>query len=179
MGRGNRLSDLFRQGWLDERGIGDFGSADFGEGGEFVGTRQARAGYMFDGDITDKKGIGDEGAMAAPRDGFGAHEGGAGGLGEFDDGFEAGGEFGGLHVIGEAPEGRIAPAGVHGIASGVAQSAEAGEVDILQPCLLEGTAEGVLVKLWIMARAGDGAHIGNAVNPVDAEQINEFSNGAG
>ena len=60
---------------------------------------------------------------ALPRQRFGAHDCGGCCLGFVDQGLNRCLEFGGLHVVGVAAEGGVAPGGVDGIGSRVAEAA--------------------------------------------------------
>ena len=76
-----------------------------------------RIGFGCTHDVVDwvaarDQGIGDQGAVAAPGDGLGAHDGDGFGGRSVGQGFEGGLKFGGLHVIGITAEGLVAPSGI-------------------------------------------------------------------
>src|SRR6185312_3347289 len=101
---------------VEEAGLGilprihDAGSVYLREGSERVATRGGGAGDLLGVDAADQERVGDERAVAAPGNGFGAHDGGAALAGEGDEVVEGLLEFRGLHVVGIAAKAGIAPA---------------------------------------------------------------------
>lgn len=84
-----------------------------------------------DGNAAGKSGVGDQGAVTAPRNGFGAHDGGLGNCGEFEKFDEGGVKRRRLHVVGVAAEGVVIPGGVWRILARFAQAAQFWNVDVL------------------------------------------------
>jgi hypothetical protein len=155
------------------------GAADPGEGGEGVGLAARGAEDVFDGDAPDGESVGDERAVAAPGEGFGAHE--RAGLfgGEMKGAGEGGYEIGSLHVVGVAAEAGVAPTGVDGVLFGVAEAAEGFEVDVADAARAEGGRERLAIELRVATGAGNGANVDDALDAVGAEERDEFVERAG
>ena len=159
--------------------VGDVSAADAGEGGESVGLAAGGAEDVFDGNAADSESVGDEGAVAAPGDGFGAHEGAGLFSGEMKGAGKGGFEIGGLQVVGVATEAGIAPAGVDGIFFGVAKATEGFEVDVADAAGAKGGREGLAIELRVAAGAGDGANVDDALDAMGAEERDEIVEKAG
>ena len=95
-------------------GVGGLVVDDFEEWGEFVFFGGSGGEDVADLPALEHHGVGDEGAVAAPGDGFGAHDGGGCCGGDLSEGGEAFGELRSGHIVGIAAEGCVAPAGVGG-----------------------------------------------------------------
>lgn len=93
---------------------------------------------MLDWNFAGGEGVGYEGAVAAPGNGFCAHESAGFLFGEDDGAPEGCFEFGGLHVVGVAAETRVAPACVDGIFFGMAEATESFEMDVADFVGVEG-----------------------------------------
>jgi len=149
-------------GWEQIEGFGgidDGISLHFREGGELVGVGAGRGHDVGYGDAAGGEGVGDEGSVAAPGDGFGAHDGEAVGACKIDEFQEIAFEVGGLHVIGIAAEAEVAPAGVRGIFAGMAETTEARHVEVFDTGIGEGLWKILLIELGVMPRFGDGADV--------------------
>ena len=99
-------------------GVGGLAVDGYEEGREFVFGGGGGGEDVADLPAFQHHGVGDEGAMAAPRDGFGAHDGGGSGACDLGEGGEAFGEVRRGHVVGVTAEGCVAPAGVDGVFAG-------------------------------------------------------------
>ena len=122
--------------------------------------------------------------MAAPRNSFSAHDGAAfcfcspTRAGKFFETREPYGEFGRLHVVGEAAKTQIVPARVWRICAGAAEAAKFAEMRVRDTraakslrkrvaCLRRQARHGgQAIELRIVARARDGAHVNDAFNTV-------------
>jgi len=91
-------------------GIRDLFAADTSESGEGVFLRFGGADDFEHTQTANKEGIGDQRAVAAPRDRLGTHEGCWAFTGESSGVIESGGEFRRLHVVGVATKAVVAPA---------------------------------------------------------------------
>lgn len=78
----------------------------------------------------EDEGVGDEGAVTAPWDGFGAHDGGGSVAGNFDQGGEAFGELRSGHVVGVSAERGVAPADVDGVLAAATAASERFEMGV-------------------------------------------------
>lgn len=146
-----------------------------GEAGEFFGVGGFGVHDVEYGVAADEEGVADEAAVAAPGDGFGAHDGERPGLvGEVDEALDAGGELGGLHVVGVPAERGVAPPGVGRVLGGVAESAEVGESFVPDAGVREAARQYVFAELGVVARFGHGAHINEGADAVGAQYLNEF-----
>ena len=119
---------------------------------------------------TDDKGIADKRAVAAPGDRLGAHDGGTLLLGQVDKFCHGRGKLRCLHVICEAAEGSIMPAGVGGIGAGVAQPSQLFHVPVTDAAVTEELAQRVEVELWVMPGTGDCSHIHQTLDAVSSQQ---------
>jgi len=151
-------------------GIDDGIPLHFGEGGELVGVGAGGGHDVGDGDAAGGEGVGDEGSVAAPGDGFGAHDGEAAGACKLDEFQEIAFEVGGLHVVGIAAEAKIAPGGVGGIFARVAETAESGHVEVFDTGIGEGLWKILLIELGVMPRFRDGADVDEEVDAVGLEE---------
>ena len=125
----------------------------------------------------EDQGVGDEGAVAAPGDGFGTHDGGGGSGGDLSEGVEAFGELGSGHVVGVSAKGCVAPAGVGGVFAAVTAAAEVFHVGVVDGCCVEGGCEGFGVELRDVAGFGDGANIDEVTDSVGIEKRDELFDG--
>lgn len=124
-------------------------------------------------------GVGDEGAMATPGDGFCAHDGGWGGRGDLREFGEAFGELRGGHVIGVTAERRVAPAGVDGIFAAVTAAAEGFQMRVSDAGCVERGCQFFGVELGDVAGFGDGADVHEMADAVGVEEGDELFNGVG
>ena len=93
---------------------------------------------LFHMDATCEQGIGDEGTMATPGNGFGTHDCSPRGAGHGDEFLKMEIELRRLHVIGESAEAEIAPGKVlRGAFAGMAKAAEPRHVHIAAMIVLE------------------------------------------
>jgi len=95
-----------------------------------VGLGFTRADDVGGDEAADEERVGDKGAVAAPGNGFGAHDDRGFLRCEVDQLGEGSGEFGSLHVIGETAKAVIFPFCIDGIFVWVAKAAEFIEVEI-------------------------------------------------
>ena len=89
------------------------------------------------GDYTNQQGIGDERAMTAPWNRFGAHDCYPLLLSQPNQFFEALLKFWGLHVIRVTPKGGISPSHIERIALRMAQAAQSRQVNVSQAGFLQ------------------------------------------
>src|SRR4051794_32059232 len=111
--------------------------------------RRVRAG-AYDVEYIDAarlKVVGDQGAMALPPDGFGAHDGGALAPGKLQQALDARVERRGLHVVGVAAKGGVAPGRIGRIGARLAAAAELGEGQVLDTRSGERAAHLLAVEL--------------------------------
>ncbi len=116
-------------------------------------------------------------AVAAPGNGFGAHDGRCFFGGDLYECVDRRREFRRLHVICKSAEAGIFPAGIDAVARGVAQTAKFFHRSVINACRVERFGQYVRVELRIVARARDGANIYDALDAVRFEEANEFLNG--
>src|SRR5580704_7288053 len=97
--------------------------------------------------------------MAAPRYRFRAH--GRSGLRgrQFDKRIEVLAELGGLHIVGIASKGGVAPTSVHRAGFRMAQAAESWHVTVLDAGGGQAHGQSLLTELRIVARARDGSDV--------------------
>ena len=157
--------------------VSDLRAADAREGRDFVKIGAAGRHDVFGGVAANGECVGDKGAMAAPGNGFSAHDGAEFGFGEFFEAREGGGEFGSLHVVGETAKAGVIPAGVGGIGTRAAEATEFWEMRVGDAGGANGGSEGVAVELRIVARAGNGADVDEAFDVVRFEEREEFADG--
>ena len=112
--------------------------------------------------------------MAAPGYSLGAHDGRGSGGGEVDQRLEIVAELGRLHVIGEPPEGSVAPGAVDRVGTRLAEPAESGHVVIVDPVCLETFRERLAIELRVEAGARDGADVDQLTDPVNLQEVDEF-----
>ncbi len=128
-------------------------------------------------DSAHRERVSDEGAVAAPRYGFGAHRGDMLLLGQIGQRLHIFRELIGLHVVRVAAERRIAPSHVGRIGASMAQAAESRQVDIADAGSLQRVGQSFPVELGVVARAGHGADIryfGHAVRLQQADELRQF-----
>lgn len=113
------------------------------------------------------QGIGNQKAVAAPGNSFGAHHGHPPNLGQLQQRLQAVGKIGGLHIVGKTLERGVAPAGIGGVGLGMAQAAEAAQVGVADAEGVQRVRQPALVELGVALRAGYGAHIYHARYSVD------------
>jgi len=133
---------------------------------------------VFDSMAADGERVSDKGAMAAPGNGFGAHDGAEFCLRQSFEARESGGEVWSLHVVGEAAKAGVVPAGVDGIGVRVAQATELRQVRVSNVRVANGFSERVAIELRIVAGLGNGAHVDEALNLVSFEEGEEIVDGA-
>jgi hypothetical protein len=160
-------------------GVGWFAIDGDEEGGEFVFDGCGGGQDIADLPVFQNQGVGDEGAVTAPWDGFGAHDGGRRGAGNFNEGGEAFSELRRDHIVGVSAEGGVAPAGVDGVLARVAAAAEVLEVRVADVGGGEGGCEGFGVELRHVAGFGDGANVDQVTDSVSVEERDELFDGVG
>src|SRR5579864_1487078 len=116
--------------------------------------------------------------MAAPRNGFRAHDGGALSAGELQQALQALAEVRAGHVIRVAAEGSVAPAEIRGIFPRVAQAAEALQMEVADSLFAERSGEGVGIELRNATRPGNAANIDEKLHAVRGEDGEKFLDGA-
>jgi len=132
---------------------------------------------MADVDAADQEGVRNQRAVTAPLDGFGAHDRCGLLLSRLDELFQRLLEFNGLHVIGVAAEGGVAPALVARIRPGLAQASQTRHVLIGYARRLEARRQVGAVELRVMARPWDGANVDEPADAVRLKNCDEFFNG--
>lgn len=145
----------------------------------------SRRGHdVLDGVAANSERVGDKRTVAAPGNGFGAHNGAAfcfGSPAQARKFFETGntsGEFGRLHVVGETSKAQIIPAPIRRIGASAAQAAEFEQMRVRNARAAKGLRKRVAIELRIVARARDGAHVDQALNIVRFEKREKFLHGA-
>ncbi|MET3139271.1 acyl-CoA synthetase (AMP-forming)/AMP-acid ligase II [Undibacterium sp. GrIS 1.2] len=131
------------------------------------------------GDSVHEQGVGDQRAVAAPGYRFGAHQRDAVISGELDDTREVRGEIGRLHVVGITTKRRVALGGVGRVRCRRPKAAEAACVGVPDVRGGQRRRQGILVELWVVARARHGANIDQLRDAVGDEQLNERPDGPG
>lgn len=121
---------------------------------ELVRIGTVRAQDMQNLDASDDQGVGDEAAMAAPGDRFGAEDDGGMRRGAAHQALEGGGELRGLHVVGVAAEGLDPPGGMLGVGARGAPAAEVGLVEVVDAGPGEGRRQGFARELRMAPRGG-------------------------
>ncbi len=163
--------------------VGDVFAADAREGCELVKIGAGGGHDVSNGMAADGERVGDERAMAAPRNSFGAHDGAefcAGSpasAGKFFEARESSGKFRSLHVVGETAKAGIVPSCVDGIGAGAAQTAEFWQMRVGDARGANGSGELVAIELRIVARFGDGADVDEALDIVRVEESEKFVDG--
>ena len=122
----------------------------------------ARADDFENANAAHDEGVGDQRAMAAPGNGFGAHQRGGSFRGEFDGALKPGFKFRRLHVIGIAAKAGVAPAEIDGVRAGVAQAAQAFQMAIADACGVQARGQRIGIELRIVAGFRDGANVDDA-----------------
>lgn len=112
-------------------GVGGLAVDDFEEGREFVFAGGGSGEDVADMPAFEHHGVGDEGAVAAPGNGFSAHDCSWGGACDLREGGQAFCELWRGHVVGIATKGCVAPAGVDGVFAGVAAAAEGFQLRVM------------------------------------------------
>jgi hypothetical protein len=171
------LLRFIEQGALTAR-VGEVRVLDVGEGREGVLLGFGRADDFENANAANEERVRDEGAMAAPRNGFGAHERGRVLGGEIDGVGEGGSEIGRLHVVGVAPETVVAPAEIDGVFAWMAEAAEFFHVDVADFSGAQRGSERVGVELRIAAGFRKGADIDQLPDAILLQQGDEFVDGA-
>ena len=114
--------------------------------------------------------------MTAPWDGFGAHDGGAGSVGDSNEFGEAFGKLRSGHVVGVAAKRGVAPSGVDGVFAAVAAAAEGFEVGVLNSGRVERGRERVGIELGDVPGLGDGTDINEMADALGVQQGKELFN---
>src|ERR1035437_5759327 len=112
------------------RRIGDLRSDSVGEAGKNVWFACLRPNNILDANAPHKKRVADHRAMTAPGNRFGPHQDTTFSARQVCDPLEVVGKLRRLHVIRVAAKRQIAPTGVWGIRSRVAQPSEARKMHI-------------------------------------------------
>jgi hypothetical protein len=120
------------------------------------------------------KGIADQGAVASPGHGFGAHDGRALQNGEIDQFVQGRLEFQRLHVIGKASERGIMPAPVERVDLRVPKPAEGLHVPVADAPVSEKYAQCFAVELRIVPGMGNRADIDKPANTVPLQQMDKL-----
>lgn len=158
-------------------GVGGLAVDYFQEGRCFVLGGGGGGEDVADLPALEDQGVGDEGAMAAPGDGFGAHDGGGSRAGDLREGVEAFGELRGCHVVGVSAEGGVAPAGVDGVLAAVAAAAKGFQVGVVDIGGTQRGCERVGIELRHMARFGNGADVDEMADGVRFQKLNKLFDG--
>lgn len=127
----------------------------------------------------ENEGVRDEGAVTAPGDGFGAHDGGGSGSGDLGERREAFGKRRSGDVVGVSAERGVAPAGVGGVFAAVSAASEVLDVGVGDSGGVERGGKSVGVELRDVAGFGNGADVDEVADAVRIEQRNELFDGVG
>ncbi len=165
----------WRRWWIDDAAI-----RDHGKRGQAVVFDLLVREDMGDGATADRKCVGNEGTMAAPVKGLGAHDGGPGLSRERAQLVEAASELLGLHIISEGTEACIAPAAVERSLTGTfPEPAQPRKMDVSERSLGELDLQRLAVELRGVPRAWNGPDIGEAVYLEGVEKADELFKAAG
>src|ERR1700687_448483 len=121
----------------------------------------------------------DQRAVAPPREGLRAHDGGGA---PPRDPLEAGlarRELLGLHVVGVAAKRGVAPAEIDRVCPSVAQPAQRLQVPVAELAGVKRARQRGAIELRVVPRPGDRANVHHLLHPVGAEQLEELPGGAG
>ncbi|MGB8460049.1 MAG: hypothetical protein WCE50_20170 [Candidatus Acidiferrum sp.] len=122
--------------------------------------------------ITDKR------TVATPWNRFRTHNRAPLLPGQFDQSVYPRFKFRGLHIIGEAAKGGIAPAHVGRIASCMAQAPELSQMNVADPRGTQLLRQGRAVELRVVSRAGNAPDIDHALDVVRPQKLQEVFPGA-
>ena len=114
--------------------------------------------------------IGHQRAVTAPRHGLRAHDRNALRTARGDELFERVGKGRSLHVVRKAAKALVTPAGVGGVLPSAAQAAKRRHGQIVDSARGQRIGQGVGVELRVVARARDGADVGEPFDPIGPEQ---------
>ncbi len=132
---------------------------------------------MHDLESPDRQRVGDEGPMAPPGHGLGAHDGRDLFSGKDRQFAQGGGKFRGLHVIRETAKRRVSPALIGGIRMGAAQSPQGFHSAIGDTPVSQEAAQGFPIELRIVPRPRQGPNIDQALNAKGAKHPQELIQG--
>ena len=113
-----------------------------------------------------EQGIGNQGAMAAPRNSLGAHESHSLCRSELHHLRQRFLKLDRLHVIGKAPEAGIAPCGVHGVFAGFSQPTEQLQMAVLDSLNLKGVFQVLGIEVRHVPGSRYSSHIEEQFNSV-------------
>jgi len=120
-----------------------------------------------------KECIGNQRTMATPRYCLGAHDSGLFEPSQLHQPAQPTGKFGSLHVVGKASKASIAPSGVEGAWLRVAESPQGRHVQVANPCTPKRRAYLLSIKLRVVPRSWDGAHIHKPLHSMCFQQLDE------
>jgi hypothetical protein len=142
--------------------LGTGGAGDFPH---FDSPRQQRIRY--------------QGAMTAPGNGFGAHDRDPLRSCKFYQFVQMLPKLGRLHIVGEATEARVMPAGVDRIRARAPEAAKSGHVPVMKAGGMQGRRQLASVELRIVPRTRDGSYIDQPLYLVRFQELDEFLYRAG
>ncbi len=154
--------------------IGNPCSLDVRPGGKAMVSDARRADDVHNRAAAYRQGVGDEGTVTAPWDGFGAHHGDGFGAGEAEKLLQTPGEFLRLHVVGEASERKVLPSGVGRVRFCPAESSKAGKMQVSYAGSLERTGKNVHVELRIVSGPWNRSHVDDQSDSVFLQQCDKF-----
>lgn len=127
-------------------------------------------------DAPDQECVRNQGSMAAPGDGLGAHQHDSLPLRQIDASVQVPSERRGLHVVRISTKTRISPATVRGVRARVPQATQARHVSVMDPSAAQSRRQLVAIELRVMSRSRDGTHVDHSADPVCLEQPDELFN---
>jgi hypothetical protein len=131
----------------------------------------ARTHDVQDSPAADNELVGDQAAVAAPRQGFGTHDCSARFGGHRCELLKSAGEVRGQHVIRKCSEGGDTPSGILGGWNTLcAPTAQVWKVDVLDFRVIKGSRERLAAKLRISSRSRETTYVGDGFDPFFSEQ---------
>jgi len=112
--------------------------------------------------------------MAAPGNGFGAHNCNPLALGKFDQIVQIFSELRRLHVIGKATETGVVPTGIDGVPPRMPEATQPGHVPVVKASGMQTRRQLAPVELRIVPRTGDGTYVDQSSYTVHLEEVNEL-----
>ena len=117
--------------------------------------------------------VGNQRAVATPRQRLSAHQYDLFTLRELNTAAQTRFERRSLHVVGIAAEAGIPPSHVRGIGPGAAEAAQSGDVPVVHPSPVEGRGQATSIELRIVQGPRDPAHVNDPLDPVRLQQTEE------
>jgi hypothetical protein len=159
--------------------IGDLGSVHLPPGSKRVKPRASGACDFPHFNTSCQQRICNQGAMAAPGNGFGAHDCNPLPLRKLDQIVHMFSELRRLHVIGKSTETGVVPTVVNGVPPRMPEATQPGHVPVVYASGMQSNPQSAPVELWIVARTRDGAYIDQSLYIVGFKKMDEVRYRAG